>query len=270
MSLHPQDFAFFADILKRESGLALTPDKAYLLESRLAPIARRREARDLESLATLLRQGRDRELLRDIVEAMTTAETSFFRDMRPFTVLKDDIIPSLTRRREASRRLNIWSAACASGQEVYSLAMLLQEHPLLIGWHVDILATDICAPILEKAKAGSYSQFEVQRGLPIHSLVRHFTKDGDHFVVKPALRDNIRFRQANLLDTPPGQGAFDIIFCRNVLIYFDPATKVDALRNLRCALAPDGVLFLGGAETVVGLSVDFQPLAGCAGAFTRT
>ena len=266
----PADYQFLQKLLKDRSGLDLSADKQYLVESRLLPIARKLGLPGIGELTQKIRAGAE-DLARQVVEAMTTNETFFFRDKIPFDHLRETILPTLLRERASRRSLRIWSAACSTGQEPYSIAMCLKEYGVdLTSWRVEIVATDLSQGVLEKSKAGIFSQCEVQRGLPIHSLVRHFTKEGDNFVVKPALRERIRFRQANLLDAPPGQGAFDIVFCRNVLIYFDPATKTEVLRNLKCALADDGVLFLGGAETVVGLSDDFKPLEGCAGAFTRT
>ncbi|MDE1153879.1 MAG: protein-glutamate O-methyltransferase CheR [Micavibrio sp.] len=267
MNLHPQDFRFFADLLKRESGLSLTADKTYLLESRLQPVVNRHALDGIAGLAHRLRGGGTALLLRDVVEAMATCETSFFRDMTPFDTLRDKVIPALAAARGREKYLRIWSAACASGQEPYSIAMLLKNHPLLQGWRFEIEASDISEDILNVARAGSYSQFEIQRGLPAALLVRHFTKDGERYVVKPDIKAHVRFLRRNLLAGTYGLGVFDFIFCRNVMIYFDAADKRRVLQSLQGALRRDGALFLGGAETVMGLSDHFRPMPGGAGAY---
>ncbi len=264
------DYKFFEELLKRESGLIITPEKLYLLESRLLPLAQKQGIQGgLEGLARQMRACRDAALTRAVVEAMTTNETSFFRDNTPFQRLKEDILPVFLKSRATQRSLRIWSAACSSGQEPYSVAMTLKEHPQLAGWRFEIVATDLSQDILAQAKAGVYSQFEVQRGLPIQMLVKYFTKQGDNWAFKPELKDMIAFKEANLLGDLKHLGHFDIVLCRNVLIYFDVPTKGKVLSTLKGATREDGVLFLGGAETVIGISDAFRPLANVRGVYVR-
>jgi len=266
--LTSRDIEKFSALVKRETGLVLTADQDYLVQSRLAPVAARHAGGDLALLLKKLQEDRSPRLLQEAMEAMLTPETFFFRDATPFQALKEKILPALLRRPSAEKRLRFWSAACASGQEAYSLAMLLKDYMLPPDWRYDILATDVSHSILDRAREGLYTQFEVQRGLPIQLLIRHFTKEGDLWRIKPELRATVRFAPANLLAGSGHLGRFDVIFCRNVLIYFDAPTKARVLRSLKPCLEPDGVLFLGSAETVIGLSDDFKPLADVPGAFT--
>ena len=256
----PFDFEFLRRMLKERSGLVLSADKQYLLESRLLPIARRVGAANLGELAQRLRANGAEGLVVEVVEAMTTNETFFFRDKMPFDHFRETIMPALLEARASQRRIRIWCAATSSGQEPYSLAMILKEMGArLAGWRVEILATDISVEMLEKARAGIYSQFEVQRGLPIQALVKHFAQVGDMWEVAPALRTMIDFRPLNLLHPFRYLGPFDVVFCRNVLIYFDQPTKVDVLSRIARVVQPDGYLLLGAAETVVGLTDEFRP-----------
>jgi len=237
----------------------LTREKAYLLESRLLPVARKRGLKSVDELVGAVRQRPSGDIARDVVEAMTTNESFFFRDIKPFEQFKSVVLPALLKSRAARRQIRIWSAACSSGQEPYTLSMLLaEEQAKLAGWSIDILATDLSTEILEKAEAGLYSQFEVQRGLPIQYLVKYFKQQGERWQIDAGLRSRVRYRVFNLLDEPAGLGGFDVIFCRNVLIYFDQPTKTTVLARLARVLAPDGFLYLGGAETVLGISDKFQ------------
>lgn len=263
-------YKFFEEMLKRESGLVITPDKIYLLEARLIPVASKHGIDGVEGIASRLQQANDPVLMREVVEAMATGETSFFRDTAPFDRLKNNILPVLLKERQASRTLRILSAACSTGQEPYSIAMLLKDEPSLTGWKCDILAVDFSSEALDYAATAAYSQFEVQRGLPVRQLVRHFTQDGDKWRLKPEVRDMVRFQQANLLADPAGLGVFDVIFCRNVLIYFDVPTKAKVLQNLRTILRQDGALFLGGTETVLGVTEVFKPVDNMPGIFLRS
>ncbi len=257
-----EDFDMLCRLLKERSGLVLTRDKAYLLESRLLPVARRRNMKSLDELVAALRGRPDGELVRDVVEAMTTNESFFFRDIKPFDQFRDFVLPQLMRTRAARRSIRIWSAACSSGQEPYSLAMILTEQKAkLQGWNIEIIATDLSTEILEKAQAGTYSQFEVQRGLPIQLLVKYFKQQGDRWQIDPAIRAMVRFRCLNLLDDFTQFGQFDVVFCRNVLIYFDQATKTTVLERMSRILPAEGFLYLGGAETVIGITDKFQSLA---------
>ncbi|GEO99545.1 CheR family methyltransferase [Methylobacterium haplocladii] len=252
-------FEYLRVYLKDRSGLALGPEKRYLIESRLGPVCRRFGLATLADLCTALRSSRSG-VEQAVVEAMTTNETFFFRDRLPFDLFRDVLLPGAITARAATRRLRIWSAASSSGQEPYSLAMLLREAaPRLAGWHVEIVATDLSTEILEKAKAGFYSHFEVQRGLPAQLLVKYFTQVGDRWRIDPGLGAMIDFRPLNLLQPFEHLGAFDIVFCRNVLIYFDMPTKSDVLRRIAKSLAPDGAVLLGAAETVIGLTDALVP-----------
>jgi chemotaxis protein methyltransferase CheR len=252
-------FDFLCMLLKERSGLVLTRDKAYLLESRLLPVARKRDLKSVDELVAAVRARPNGDTARDVIEAMTTNESFFFRDIKPFDQFKNFVLPELLKSRAARRQIRIWSAACSSGQEPYTLAMLLAEQQArLAGWTVEIVATDLSTEILEKAQTGLYSQFEVQRGLPIQYLVKYFRQQGERWQIDPAIRSRVRFRMFNLLDEPTGLGGFDVIFCRNVLIYFDQPTKTTVLARMIRTLAPDGYLFLGGAETVLGISDKFQ------------
>ncbi len=255
----PADFDLLCRILKERSGLVLAADKAYLVESRLLPVVRRRNMKSLDDLVAALGSRPEEEMVRDIVEAMTTNESSFFRDIKPFEQFHDFVLPQILKARAGTRTMRIWSAACASGQEPYTIAMILNEaKDALAGWQVEIVATDLSTEILEKAQAGLYSQFEVQRGLPIQLLVKYFRQEGERWRIDPAIRNMVRFRCLNLLDDFTPLGQFDVIFCRNVLIYFDQPTKTVVLDRLAQLLPTDGFLFLGGAETIIGISDKFQ------------
>jgi len=262
------DFAFIAAFLKERSGLIITQDKMYLLETRLASILRDNGLSSLAALVEMLRQPGGTKVKDLVVDAMTTNETSFFRDSHPFEALRKSIIPGLIERRAASRSLRIWSAACATGQEPYSLAMMLKDHfPVLGGWKVEIVATDLSPTVLERAREGVYSTFEVQRGLPIQMLVRHFDQQDSNWKIKPELRQTITFRALNLLEDFAVLGQFDVVLCRNVLIYFDQPTKTRILAAIARRIVPDGVLLLGGAESVFGLSDAFAGIAGLKGVY---
>lgn len=256
----PADFEYLRRLMRERSGLVLSADKQYLLESRLLPIARRLGAAHLGELAQKLRASGAEGLVVEVVEAMTTNETFFFRDKAPFDHFRETVMPALLAARAAQRRLRIWCAAASSGQEPYSLAMMLKEmSPRLAGWQIDILATDLSIDMLERGRSGIYSQFEVQRGLPIQLLVKYFSQIGDMWQIAPGLRAMVEFRQLNLLHPFSYLGPFDVVFCRNVLIYFDQETKIDVLERVSQVTASDGYLLLGAAETVVGLSDMFQP-----------
>ncbi|AIB14689.1 chemotaxis protein CheR (plasmid) [Azospirillum argentinense] len=264
-----EDFDMFSTLLKQRSGLVLTRDKAYLLESRLMPVARKWNMKGLEELASTVRTRKDEALLRDITEAMTTNESSFFRDQKPFDQFKQIVLPKLLEARAAKRSIRIWSAACSSGQEAYSLAMLLSEDAAkLAGWRIEIVGTDISAEMVERSKSGIYTQFEVQRGLPIQMLVRHFKQQGDKWQISQQLRQMASFREFNLLGDLSTLGQFDIVFCRNVLIYFDQPTKTKVLEAIARQMPQDGVLYLGGAETVLGITDRFKPVEGQRGLYS--
>lgn len=267
--MNDSDYKFFEELLKRESGLIITPDKVYLLESRLLPLATKAGLHGLEGIVAKLR-AKDAVLQRAVIEAMTTNETSFFRDSTPFQRLKDDVLPFFLKQRATTRTLRIWSAACSSGQEPYTIAMMLKEMgALTAGWKFEILATDLSNDILAQAKAATYSQFEVQRGLPIQLLVKYFSQVGDKWQVKPEIRDMVTFRTANLLTDIPTLGSFDVVFCRNVLIYFDIPTKGKVLEAISKQMKQDSVLFLGGAETVIGITDVFKSLPDLRGLYIR-
>ncbi len=254
-------FETIAALLHRRSGLSLGADKLYLLETRLAPVLAEHRIKDLDVLASVLAGRPPDTLVNAVVEAMTINETFFFRDGKPFEHLRDVVLPALLSRRPRGGPLRFWSAASSSGQEAYSLAMTVAENRALIGDRaVEIVGTDISRAQVARAEAGIYSHFEVQRGLPIQSLVRHFERIPDGWRIKPALRNGVSFRTANLLDDLSALGRFDVIFCRNVLIYFDTATKGVVLDRLAAQIAPDGVLYLGGAETVLGVTGHFRKL----------
>lgn len=253
------DFTFIARQVKQRSGLALTPDKAYLLETRLGPIARREGHAGVPELAAAARTARDDRLLWLITDALTTNETFFFRDKTPFDLLRDTILPTLQKKRGALPRLRIWCAAASTGQEPYSIAMLMDElRTIGRGCDVDIVATDISDRVLEKARAGVYSQFEVQRGLPITHLAKYFEKTGEMWRINDKIRSMVRFQRHNLLEDCRHLGKFDIVFCRNVLIYFEPDQKKAALERIASNMQDDGFLLLGAAETVMGVTDAFS------------
>lgn len=266
--MKPDDFDFLSRFLKDSSGLVLGAEKSYLLESRLTPLLRKWNLQELDDLVREARKTGNKELRRDVVEAMTTNESFFFRDSRPFDQFRDLVLPHLFEARASSRRIRILCAACSSGQEPYSLAMLLEESRLdLKNWQIDIIGTDISTEMLEKAKKGLYSQFEVQRGLPVKLLVKYFEQIGDRWQIAPHLRERVQYRYSNLLEDTSGLGRFDVIFLRNVLIYFDQKTKTDVLGRISRQLAPDGFLYLGGAETVLGVSDRLQLMPGQRGIY---
>ena len=255
------DYAFLQTMLKTRSGLVLAADKGYLIESRLLPVARQFGCATLGELVARLRGPGAHAEIQSVVEAMTTNESFFFRDKLPFDAFQAVVLPSLVQQTPAGQTIRIWCAAASSGQEPYSLAMLLSENPALAaGRRVEIIATDISQPILERAREGIYTQFEVQRGLPVHYLAKYFTKLGDRWQISPQIRRMVTYKFVNLLDNFSDLGIFDVVFCRNVLIYFDVETKRSVLDRMATIMRPEGVLVLGGAETVLGLTAAFQPL----------
>lgn len=254
----PSDYEYLRKLLKERSGLDLSADKQYLVEGRLVPLARKACLPGIPELVQKMKAGGEA-LTAEVVEAMTTNETFFFRDKLPFDYLKDSILPALVQARAARRSIRIWCAACSTGQEPYSIAMVLKEMPALTGWRTEIVATDLSQAVLEKSKAGIFSQFEVQRGLPIQMLVKHFKQSGDLWQLNADIRGMVQHKQLNLLQDFSHLGVFDIIFCRNVLIYFDQSTKAAIFERMSRMIEPDGVLALGAAESVVGITDTFRP-----------
>lgn len=266
----PAEFEFLQKFLKDRSGLVLSNDKQYLVESRLLPLSKAQKLDGLGPLIRILQRGGSSKLADDVVEAMTTNESFFFRDKTPFEHFNDTMLPALLQSRARTKTLKIWCAAASSGQEPYSLGICLKEAGAkMAGWRTRILGTDLSMEVLEKAKAGLYSQFEVQRGLPIQMLLKYFDQKGDLWQISPELRAMIEWRKLNLLESFAHLGEFDILFCRNVLIYFDQPTKTQVLDRLAKMIPEDGYLVLGAAETVVGLSDAFRPVPGKRGLFQR-
>lgn len=264
-------FTTLAGLLKARSGLIIGPDKVYLLETRLAALLRREKLPDLNALAVRLGQPSAEPIIRDVVEAMTTNESFFFRDEKPFQHFRTQALPGLTAARPPGTPLRIWSAAASSGQEAYSLAMILSECKAQIGdRRIEIVGTDIAREPLARAKEGLYTQFEVQRGLPVQMLMKYFKKEDPNWRIAPAIRQMAQFREFNLLGDLRSLGRFDIVFCRNVLIYFDQPTKTKVLESMAALMPPDGLLYLGGAETVLGITGRFAPLPGERGVYGLT
>ena len=256
----PPEFEYLRRVLKDISGLDLSADKQYLIESRLLPVTRKCGLSGIGELVQKMKAGCSA-IVEQVVEAMTTNETFFFRDKVPFDHFRDWIMPEILRVRANRRSIRIWCAAGSTGQEPYSIAMCLREmSAALSGWRVEILATDLSQDVIEKSKSGIYSQFEVQRGLPIQMLVKYFKQIGELWQINADIRAMVQHRQLNLLHDFSQLGTFDVIFCRNVLIYFDQDTKVNVFDRLARIVEPDGVLVLGAAETVVGLTDAFKPL----------
>ncbi len=257
----PLDYDFLRGFLKQRSGLVLSNDKQYLIESRLMPIVRKQGLTGLSDLVQKLKAPGSESLAARVTEAMTTNESFFFRDKTPFDHFKEVMLPALLKARATKRYIRIWCAAASTGQEPYSLAMILKEMgPQLAGWRFEIIGTDLSGDVLERAKAGVYTQFEVQRGLPIQMLLKYFAQNGDQWTISQEIRSMVHYRTLNLLNDFSALGQFDVVYCRNVLIYFDQPTKIDVLNRTAKLTAPDGYLLLGAAETEVGLTDSFKPI----------
>jgi len=259
-------FSSLAAFLHARSGLVLGPDKLYLVETRLGPLMRREKIADLAALVARLQTAEP--LAREVVELMTTNETFFFRDGKPFEHVKASALRRIHAARPPGQPIRIWSAACSTGQEAYSLAMIVAEsRPWLGDRRVEIVGTDLSREVLARAREGLYSQFEVQRGLPIQLLVKYFRQEGTNWRIAEEIRAMVTWREGNLLGDLRGLGRFDIVFCRNVLIYFDQPTKSRVLEAIAAQMPPDGVLYLGGAETVLGITDRFSAIPGERGVY---
>jgi len=253
-TLTPDAISYVCTIVRQRSAIELDAAKAYLIEARLGPVARRCGLTSTAELIVKLQSKLDPIVQQQVVEAMTTNETSFYRDAHPFEALRSTIIPEVLRIRSAQRTLNIWSAACSTGQEAYSVAMLLCEHfPELASWKTQILGTDLSDEVLEKARAGRFSQIEMNRGLPAALLAKYFRREGMQWEMNPQIRGMARFSKLNFIESWPALPTMDVVFLRNVLIYFSPNTKKKILEKVRNTMAPHAVLFLGAAETTMGL-----------------
>jgi chemotaxis protein methyltransferase CheR len=254
LTLDPPNFEYVRKLVHDHSAIALEPGKEYLVESRLLPLARKTGLTTVRELVARLRRGPIGALHAQVVEAMTTNETSFFRDHHPFEALRKEVLPALIAARGTRQSLAIWSAACSGGQEPYSVAILLREYfPQLRDWHVQIIASDLSQNVLDRAVQGRYSQLEVNRGLPAPLLVKYFRQSGRHWEIAPEVRKLVRFTRLNLAEPWPPLPLFDVVLLRNVLIYFTPETKRRILPRIRRQLAADGALLLGGAETTLGI-----------------
>ena len=264
-----EDFEFLASLLKRGSGLSLTPEKAAWITGRLKAVAERHGFSTIGALVQALRNG-DEQLEHSVIEAATTRDTSFFRDRATFDALRDSILPALLRARAANRRLRIWCAAAANGQEPYSLAMVIDEIPQFASWKIQILATDFSAEAIERARGGLFSEAEVQRGLAMRLLAKYFRKEPSGWRITDELRNRVELRVFNRMDCFGGLGVFDVIFCRNVLMYLDAAVKSDILERLAGSLERDGYLVLGAAETILGACNSFAVLPNMPGITSKT
>jgi len=259
--INTDDFNFVRDLMRRRSGIVLEPGKEYLVETRLLPVARSAGDDSVSRFIARLRSAPTPQLLTDVVEALTTNETSWFRDRYPFDALRDHVLPELLARPQTNKRVRVWSAACSSGQEPFSIAMVLADAlSTRPGWSADILATDLSNQILTQARTARYSQLEVNRGLPAPLLMRHFERAGTQWVLQESIRKMVSFRELNLAGPLPTMTAVDIVFLRNVLIYFDAPMKRQVLAQVRRVLRPDGYVFLGGAETTLHLDDEFERL----------
>jgi len=254
--------SYLRDLVYRRSAIVLNADKTYLIDSRLTPVVHEAGLTSIDELVGKIRhEDVGAQLVRRVIEAMTTNETLFFRDVHPFEALKLQILPDLVKARAARRTLRIWCAAASTGQEPYSIAMTVREHfPELASWDVKVIATDINAAVLERAREGTYRQLEVNRGLPIQMLCKYFDRNGTTYTLKPEIRNMVRFQELNLLDAWGSIGPQDIVFIRNVLIYFDVDTKRQLLGRVRKLLEHDGFLVLGGAETTNNLDDNYAPV----------
>ena len=260
MALSKTDFEYVAQLVRREAAIVLEAGKEYLVENRLSPLAEQEGFVTLGNLIEKLRSAPVNGLHHKCVDALTTNETSFFRDFHPFETLRKEILPKLIELRGPARQLTIWSAACSTGQEPYTLAMLIRENfPQLATWKISIIATDLSPTVLKIAEEGCYSQFEINRGLPAAYLIKYFTKQGDRWYIKPEVKQLVQFRPMNLIHPWPILPPFDLVFIRNVMIYFDVDTKKSILKRIRNCLMPHGYLFLGTAETTVNIDAEFQP-----------
>ena len=257
MSVAPADFDYVRKMVRERSAIVLDDGKEYLVESRLTAVARREGIASVSDLIKRLREAPQGPLQRLIVEAMTTNESSFFRDVKPYTALRQTVLPGLLRLRAAERSLQVWSCACSTGQEPYSIAMLLSDFPELSTWKVRIFATDLSSEMVQRARAGIFSQLEVNRGLPVAMLVKHFEKRGLEWHIRENLRRNLEFRELNLAGPWAGVPRPDIVMLRNVLIYFDMDTKRQILGKVRQLLRPGGFMFLGTAETTMNLDDNY-------------
>lgn len=254
-----KSFDSFCAYLRRASGLVLDADKRYLVESRVTPVMRRAGLSELGELVRVLEQGRMPSLAQEVVQAMTINETYFFRDRLPFDLLRELILPEIIAGRATQKRLRIWCAASSTGQEPYSISMILDEFGArLAGWRVEIIATDLSETALAKAKKAVYSQFEVQRGLSTAQLLRYFDQVGDMWQLKETIRARVDYRHFNLLGDYAVLGNFDLIFCRNVLIYFEADRKADVLNRMTRLLSPDGLIALGASESIIGLNTKLK------------
>ena len=254
--------SYLRDLVYRRSAIVLNADKTYLIDSRLTPVVHEAGLTSIDELVGKIRhEDVGAQLVRRVIEAMTTNETLFFRDVHPFEALKLQILPDLVKARAARRTLRIWCAAASTGQEPYSIALTVREHfPELASWDVKVIATDINAAVLERAREGTYRQLEVNRGLPIQMLCKYFDRNGTTYTLKPEIRNMVRFQELNLLDAWGAIGPQDIVFIRNVLIYFDVDTKRQLLGRIRKLLEHDGFLVLGGAETTNNLDDNYAPV----------
>lgn len=259
MLLTGPDIEFLSGVVAEYSGNVILPRQAYMLEQQLMPVAKSIGLSDVVELVGKMRRAPSAILATQVAEAVTVNETSFFRDNHPFVALEKKVIPDLIAKNQSSKELRIWCAACSCGQEPYTIAMIIKESfPQLKDWNVQIVATDLSDEMLNKSKSGEYSQLEVNRGLPVKKLIKFFDRKGAVWQAKQELRDLINFRRLNLTTSWPYLGQFDIVFIRNVLIYFDQNTKAEILNRVRRVLRPDGYLFIGSAETTIGLGVPFQ------------
>jgi chemotaxis protein methyltransferase CheR len=259
MALNPGDFEYISKIVREQSAIVLEKGKEYLVEARLTPLAASENFKTIADLAQQMKRDASGKLITKVVEAMTTNETSFFRDIHPFEVLKSTIIPELIQKRESQKKLSIWCGASSSGQEPYTLAMLIRENfPQLKNWKIDFMASDISTEMQKRCQDGIYSQLEINRGLPAILMVKYFQRNGAQWQIKPELRQMIDFKILNLSGRWPFMPKFDLVMMRNVLIYFDVPTKKEILRKVRENLYPDGYVFLGAAETTLNLDEKYE------------
>lgn len=259
MTLSEADFQYVRRIVYEGSSIVVEPTKQYLIDARLTQVAREIGVDSVPKLVAQMRATRTEGLLARVVEAMTTNETSFFRDIHPFEALRTEVLPRLIDARKGTQTLDLWSAACSTGQEAYTIGMVLRESfPACASWKIRILCTDLSREVLAKAKEGRFTQLEINRGMPANLLAKYFVRDGAHYKASERLRELLEFRELNLARPWAGIPSMDVVFLRNVLIYFDVDTKKRILAQVRSVMRPDAVMFLGGAETTLNLDGAFE------------